>query len=147
MVLKKYREIISYLIVGLLTTVVSLGSYYLLVTLILNPKNPIQLQIANICSWICAVTFAYFTNRKFVFQSKNRNMLKEAAAFFTSRVSTLLMDMAIMFIMVSLFKCNDKISKLVVQVVVTICNYLLKLPTWSDPRKTLKIRPKLNFLL
>ena len=55
--------------------------YYACVFTFLNPNNPVQLQIANIISWIAAVTFAYFTNRKFVFESKNENMLKEAAAF------------------------------------------------------------------
>ena len=61
----KYKEIINYLIVGVLTTVVSLTVYYGLVLTILNPKNPIQLQAANIASWICAVAFAYWANRKF----------------------------------------------------------------------------------
>ncbi len=121
----RYREIISYLIVGGLTTVVSLGVYYGLVLTVLDPRNPIQLQAANILSWICAVTFAYFTNRSFVFQSKNSNMLTEAAGFFASRVSTLLMDMAIMFVTVTLMGMSDKIAKLIVQVVVTIMNYVL----------------------
>ena len=121
----RYREIISYLIVGGLTTVVSLGVYYGLVLTVLDPRNPIQLQAANILSWICAVTFAYFTNRSFVFQSKNSSMLTEAAGFFASRVSTLLMDMAIMFVTVTLMGMSDKIAKLIVQVVVTIMNYVL----------------------
>ena len=67
----KYKEIINYLIVGVLTTVVSLTVYYGLVLTVLNPKNPIQLQAANIASWICAVAFAYWANRKFVFESKS----------------------------------------------------------------------------
>ena len=120
----KYKEIINYLIVGGLTTVVSLATYYACVLTFLDPENPIQLQAANIISWICAVTFAYFTNRRFVFESKNQNMLKEAIAFFMARVGTLLMDMGIMFVFVTLLHCNDKIMKLVVQVVVTIANYI-----------------------
>ena len=64
----KYEEIILYLIVGGLTTIVSLGSYYLLVYTILNPKVAVELQIANIISWILAVTFAYFANRRDVFK-------------------------------------------------------------------------------
>lgn len=48
----KYEEIISYLIVGGLTTVVSLATYYLLVYTILNPKEAVELQIANIISWM-----------------------------------------------------------------------------------------------
>ena len=60
----KYKEIIMYLIAGVLTTIVSLGVYYLCVLTILDPHNPVQLQAANVISWIAAVTFAYFTNRK-----------------------------------------------------------------------------------
>ena len=120
----KYKEIINYLIVGGLTTVVSLATYYACVFTFLDPENPIQLQAANIISWICAVTFAYFTNRRFVFESKNKNMLKEAVAFFAARVGTLLMDMGIMFVFVTCLHFNDKIMKLVVQVVVTIANYI-----------------------
>ena len=121
----KYEEIINYLIVGGLTTIVSLGTYYLCVFTFLDPNNALQLQIANIISWICCVTFAYFANRIFVFKSNNKNKLKEAAGFYTSRIATLLMDMGIMFLLVTVFHGNDKISKLIVQVVVTILNYIL----------------------
>lgn len=121
----KYEEIINYLIVGGLTTIVSLGTYYLCVFTFLDPNNALQLQIANIISWICCVTFAYFANRIFVFKSNNKNKLKEAAGFYTSRIATLLMDMGIMFLLVTVFHGNDKIAKLIVQVVVTILNYIL----------------------
>ena len=66
---KKYEELINYVIVGVLTTIVSLGSYYLCVLTVFNPDNPVLLQSANIISWILAVTFAYFANRKYVFKS------------------------------------------------------------------------------
>lgn len=121
----KYREIISYLIVGGLTTVVSLGVYYGCVLTFLDPERPLQLQAANVLSWIAAVTFAYFTNRKYVFQSRNRNRLKEAAAFYGSRLTTLLLDMGCMFLMVTLGGLNDKAAKIVVQVLVTVGNYVL----------------------
>ena len=71
------------------------------------------------------VAFADVTNRKFVFESNEKNKIKEASKFVTSRIATLLMDMAIMFIGVTLLKFNDKIIKLVSQVVVIIANYLL----------------------
>lgn len=121
---KQYKEIINYLIVGVLTTVVSLGVYYACVLTFLDPENAIQLQVANIISWVAAVTFAYFTNRKFVFESKNPDILKEASAFVGARVATLLMDMLCMFIMVTCMGWSDKIAKLVVQVIVTVANYV-----------------------
>ena len=121
---KKYQEIINYLIVGVLTTVVSLLTYYICVLIFLDPNKAIELQIANIISWICAVLFAYITNKVFVFKSKNKNLFKEFTSFVSARVLTLLLDMLIMFIMVTALGINDKISKLVVQVVVTILNYI-----------------------
>lgn len=123
--IKKYEEIIRYLIVGVLTTVVSLGTYYLCVLTILNPDIGWQLQIANIISWIFAVAFAYITNRIFVFKSKDKNITKEIISFTSSRVITLLADMFIMFLIVTICHGNDKIAKLVSQVVVTIGNYVL----------------------
>lgn len=122
---RKYEEIINYLIIGGLTTVVSLITYYALVYTILNADNGIQLQIANILSWIVSVTFAYFTNRKFVFKSNNENKLKEARDFFASRILTLLIDMLLMFILVTLLSFNDRIIKVIVQVIVIVVNYIL----------------------
>ena len=113
-----------YLIVGILTTVVSLGTYYGCVFTFLNPENALQLQLANVLSWIIAVTFAYVMSRIYVFQSKQENILREMVAFYSSRLLTLFMDMAIMFIMVTLCRVNDKLAKLVVQVVVTVANYV-----------------------
>lgn len=121
---EKYGEIVRYLIVGILTTIVSLGTYYGCVFTFLNPENALQLQLANILSWIIAVTFAYAMSRIYVFQSKQENILREMAAFYSSRLLTLFMDMAIMFIMVTLCRVNDKLAKLVVQVVVTVANYV-----------------------
>ena len=123
----KYKEIINYVIVGGLTTVVSLAVYYALVLTVLNPDNPVQLQIANVISWIAAVTFAYFTNRRFVFESKTKGeeQTKEVISFYSARLGTLLMDMGIMFVGKTVLHINDKIVKLFVQVVVMVANYVI----------------------
>lgn len=120
----RYKEIVHYLIVGVLTTVVSLGVYYGLVLTVLDPGNPLLLQLANILSWVAAVTFAYFMSRKFVFESHSTKMRAEAARFYMSRVGTLLLDMLIMFVTVTLLGMNDKLAKLLVQVIVTVLNYI-----------------------
>ena len=122
---RKYREQINYLVVGGLTTVVSLATYWLCTKTFLDPNNPIQLQAANIISWICAVTFAYFTNRRYVFFSQEPNRLKEAGKFFLSRVTTLLMEMGIMALGVSVLGINDRIVKVVAQIIIIIANYIL----------------------
>lgn len=121
---KKYKEIINYLIVGVLTTVVSLVTYFICTSTFLDPSVALELQIANVISWIFAVAFAYITNRIFVFNSKNKNILKEILSFTSARVLTLLIDMLIMFVMVTTLGINDKISKLVCQVAVIILNYV-----------------------
>lgn len=121
----KYKEIISYLIFGVLTTVVSLAVYYMSVFTFLNPDVPVQLQIANILSWIAGVTFAYFTNRKYVFESKNGNKLQEATKFVSSRITTLLLDMFIMWLGVTILCFNDKLIKIISQVLVIVGNYIL----------------------
>ena len=122
--IKKYKEIIMYLIFGVLTTVVSLATYYLLVYTILDPNKAVELQIANILSWCAGVIFAYITNRKYVFESKNKNKLKESIRFVEARLITLFMDMGIMFVGVTLMNGNDKIIKIISQVVIIIANYL-----------------------
>lgn len=118
------KEVIMYLIFGVLTTVVSLLVYYGCIYTFLNPENAVQLQIANIISWIAGVAFAYITNRKFVFESNEANQLKEISKFVTSRLATLFLDMIIMFIGVTCLHGNDKMVKLISQVLVIIGNYI-----------------------
>ncbi len=118
------KEIILYVVFGVLTTIVSLVTYYICVGTFLNAENAIQLQIANIIAWIISVAFAYITNRKFVFESTNKNKLDEATKFVTSRIATLLMDMFIMFLGVTLLKLNDGIIKIISQVIVIVANYV-----------------------
>lgn len=120
----KYKEIVNYLIVGGLTTLVDFIVYYGSVFTFLDPENGFQLQVAIVLAWLAAVTFAYFTNRKYVFESKNSNVLGEAIAFFGARVGTLLLSQGIMLLFVTILGMNDKIMKLVVQVVVTVANYI-----------------------
>ena len=121
---KKYKEVINYLVFGVLTTILTLLIYYGLTYTIIDPNNALMLQGANIISWVVAVIFAYVTNRKFVFESKSNNIIRECASFFGARIVTLIMDMIIMFIGVTVFKGNDKIFKLISQFVVIVSNYV-----------------------
>ena len=121
--LKKHREIIAYLIVGILTTVVS-WIVYALLRLVLDLNNPLQVQIAVFMRWFAGVLFAYFTNRKYVFQSRDPKMLSEFLKFVGSRVTTLLTDMFIMWLMVSVLGINDWIATLTSAFFVTVLNYV-----------------------
>ena len=132
---KKYREIIMYLIFGVLTTVVSLVVYFVCTKTVLSAEDAFQLQAANVISWFVSVMFAFVTNRLFVFESKGRWTL-EMFKFYSSRVSTLLLDKLLMFVLVTLIGVNDMVSKVVVQVVVIVANYVLsKLLVFKEDKK------------
>lgn len=126
---KKHEEIINYLIVGVLTTIVSLTIKNGLLLTVLNPKDEIQMQIAVIISWIIAVAFAYVTNRKYVFKSKSKDYLKEIKNFVGGRIFTLLCDMFIMWFVCNFLNLNTKlwvfIASMISQVVVTVLNYII----------------------
>ncbi len=124
---KKYQEIINYLIVGVLTTIVSIVTYFLF-SLILDIENNILFILANVLSWICAVIFAYITNKKFVFNtttSSKKEEIKVFSMFVSSRITTLLIELAFMFITVKVILINDKIAKVIAQFIVIILNYVL----------------------
>ena len=126
---EKYREIINYLIFGVLTTIVNIGTKYALLFTIFNEKNAVELQLAIIISWILAVLFAYITNRKFVFESKNKNKIKELISFFSARIATLLLEMFIMWFFITLLKLNSDIYVIIftilTQILVVVGNYIL----------------------
>ena len=122
---QKYGEIINYLVVGALTVLVTLIIYYGCTKWFLNPANSFELQVSNVISWLGAVIFAYFANRKYVFKSQNTNILKESSKFFTSRILTLVIDMLFMFITVTKLGLNDKIMKLFSNIIVIILNYII----------------------
>lgn len=136
----KYKEIINYLIFGVLTTVVSLATKYLLLFTILDASNALQLQIAVVVSWIVACLFAYITNRIWVFESKTTSIIKEMAKFFMARLATLGMEMLIMFVFVTALGLNSDtwvvIWTLVSQVLIIIGNYVLsKLLVFKNEKK------------
>ena len=117
----KYKEIINYLIAGFLTLIVSISSYALL-TKILH----IHYIISNIVSWIIAVLFAYYVNRKFVFGSTStkKEKTKEIINFFKYRILSLIIETILMYLLVDIISINDLVSKVIVQIIVIILNYI-----------------------
>lgn len=124
----KYDEIVRYLFIGVLSTIVNLVTKFLLLFLWLDAKNELELQVAVIISWIVAVIFAYVTNRKIVFRSKNNNLFKEVKDFLISRIATLLLEMFLMWFFINLLKLNSDIWVMVVTIfvqgLVIIGNYI-----------------------
>ena len=125
----KYEEIIHYLIVGGLTTLISLAVKYGLLFTVLDASNAIELQIAVIASWVLAVLFAYFANRIFVFHSKSKQYLKEVSGFGAGRIATLVMEMVIMWFFVTLLGLDSDlwvvIWTVVCQILVIVGNYVI----------------------
>ena len=143
-ILKKNSEIIRYIIVGGLTTFVSLLSYYICILLFLNPDNAIQLQIANIISWVVSVTFAYFANRKYVFKSKGK-IINEVIDFYGARVLTLLIDMALMFLIVTVIRGDAKLAKIIVQFIILVLNYIFsKYLVFNNKDEKFSLKKKLK---
>lgn len=126
---KRYEEIINYIIVGGLTTGVSLGSKWLLLFTLLDASNQFELQLSVVISWILAVLFAYFANRIFVFHSKSENYFKEFTSFVGGRILTLLMEMIIMWFFVTFLKLDSNTwiitITLLCQVLIMVLNYLI----------------------
>ena len=114
------KEVISYLIFGVLTTVVNIVVYY-----VFNTWLQVNYLVSNAIAWIASVLFAYITNRKYVFESKNTSMFNELVKFIGARLSTGIMDMILMWLLVDILSMNSMVSKIVVNVLVIVLNYVL----------------------
>lgn len=120
----KYREILIYLIVGVITTVISWGAAFL-GKLVLNTDISWQNTLNNAFSWLVGVLVAYPMNRRWVFKSTNNRIFQEFLGFAASRVSTLIMDVVIMWLTVNVIHMNYWIAKIFISsVIVTIANYV-----------------------
>ena len=118
----KHWDIFSYLIFGVLTTVVNYIVYLPLL-------NILQLSAAwsNVIAWAAAVAFAYVTNKPFVFKSHDwslRTVIPELSKFVSCRVASGAMETAIIFVAVDMLGWNGNIWKLITSVMVVILNYV-----------------------
>lgn len=130
----KYEEIIVYLIVGVLNTLVSWAAFFACAYTILDAQVVWQNVVLNTISWVVGVVFGYFMNRKYVFKSKEPNIWKEFLQFSGGRVSTYILDNVMMVLMVNLLNINEAFSKIFVSVLVMIGNYLIS--KWLVFKKT-----------
>ncbi len=123
--MKKYEEIIVYLIVGVLTTIFSWAACFVAEVLGLDSANDIQNFIINTIGWVAGVLFAYPLNRKWVFHSTNPKIMKEFVGFAGSRLSTWILDIVIMWLTVNVLSMHYWIAKIFISsVIVTILNYV-----------------------
>lgn len=131
---RKYKEIVNYLIFGVLTTAVNWVTYILLVKLAGMGATDTKITIANAIAWVVAVTFAFITNKLWVFESRSFSanvFWKEAAAFFGARIFTGLFEMFLPTALMKLgmdqplFGVEGFLAKIVTSVLVIILNYVL----------------------
>lgn len=122
LLMKKYREVIMYLIFGVLTTLVNIAVYWLLASVL-----GLHYMAGTVIAWIVSVAFAYVTNRVFVFKSKAHGaaaVLREIGLFVGCRLLSGVFDVVCMFVSVDLLHINDMLAKLLSNVVVVILNYI-----------------------
>ena len=121
-IISKYKEVILYLIFGVLTTVVNIVAYA-----VCTRVFSLDVYSSNVVAWVLAVLFAYFTNKNYVFSSKAKSYkekIKEVLLFYWYRLLTFGIDMLIMYVMIDLMGINDIASKIVDNVVIIILNYI-----------------------
>ena len=114
------REPFWYVVFGVLTTVVNI-LVYLLFARIFN----VNYIYSNIIAWFLSVLFAYITNKIWVFESKSSNIIKEASYFFAGRIFSGVLDTGLMYVFIDLLSFGDEFSKIIIQVIVVIVNYVL----------------------
>lgn len=118
--LKKYRELILYLIFGVLTTAVNYLAWWAMEPFFTTSTVPVT------AAWLISVLFAYFTNRRFVFQSKvtgSRALLKELTSFFAARILSGVLDLCFMWAFADWLRFDSRIVKLISNIFVVIFNY------------------------
>lgn len=121
-IFKKYKSIILYIIFGGLTTLINICVYQLC-----SYNLQLDTITSNVFAWILSVLFAYVTNRKWVFESKNstiHGLMKEMTSFFGCRLATGVLDIVIMYISVDILGFNGLVMKCVSNVIVIVANYV-----------------------
>ena len=140
--LKRYREIISYLFWGVMTTIVSWVSYSICTLLfsdsvqamhVFGKEMSMVVLLSNILSWICAVALAFVVNKLWVFQSKNWKVniwLSELWKFLSARIVTGVIEIIAVPVLVgtglsqTIFGIEGMVAKVVVSIVVVVLNYV-----------------------
>ena len=126
--LVKYREIIIYVLVGGMTTLVSWGCKFLWgavfypgVTLPTVGQN----TVLNIVENVSGILFAYFPNRKWVFQSRDPRIVREFLGFVGSRLGTWGLSYVLNLLFVNVLHIDYRVTTIIVAVVVVIGNYVI----------------------
>ena len=119
----RYKELFFYAVFGVGATVINIVSYRVLA----NTFGKKYFLIANIIAWILAFIFAFITNKLFVFESKSweaQIAMKEFVGFLSARLATGVLDTVLMWLFVSIISLDDTLSKIIINILVIIINYI-----------------------
>lgn len=120
--LKRHKDIIFYIIFGILTTLVNIIAYWVLSYLLMW-----NVTISTIMAWFLAVLFAFVTNRKWVFYSSAvtmQSLVQEWVSFLICRFGTGMIDIGFMFLFVEILNYPDMIIKTAANIIVIVLNYI-----------------------
>ena len=130
-----FRQLLLYGICGVLTTLIDIAAYWAVTRIFGLP-----VVTSTVIAWLVAVFFAYWSNRKYVFQSKTSSVIGiffEAVYFFACRIATGVLDVLIMYIFADVFGLNDVIVKTVSNIIVIILNFVAsKLFIFKEDKKS-----------
>ena len=120
--IRKYWEVLSYLIFGVLTTIVNYLIYIPCYQLM-----GMSASVSNMIAWVVAVAFAYLTNKPFVFRSRDwslKTVIPELSKFVSCRIASGVLETGILLITVDILGWNGLIWKLFTSVLVVVLNYI-----------------------
>ena len=120
--IRKHYEFLAFVFFGGLTTVVNYLVYIPCLYIL-----GLSATVSNVIAWAVAVTFAFVTNKPFVFRSHDwsaKVVWPELGKFVGSRLASGGIETAIIFVTVDLLAWNGVIMKLIVSVLVIVLNYI-----------------------
>ncbi len=129
-VYKAHKEVLLYLFFGVLTTAVSFVTAGIAKAALESAalsKDTVA-NVSTVIAWVCSVTFAYITNRIWVFESQAegaKGIIAEGASFYGGRIFTLLVETFMMWAGYSKLNFNYWLTKIAANVVVVVLNYII----------------------
>ena len=130
-----FKQLMLYGIFGVLATLIDIATYWAV-----SRAFGLSVVTSTIIAWTVSVFFSYWSNRKYVFESKTTSFIRiffEAVYFFACRIATGLLDVAIMYIFADLLGLNDVIVKTVSNIIVIMLNYIAsKLFIFKERKKS-----------
>jgi putative flippase GtrA len=119
--MKNLKEVIAYIVMGGLTTLINLAFFFLC-----NDIFSMNYVVATTISWFISVLFAYFTNKIFVFNSSSFELnviYYEILRFMGFRITSYIFDVLFMILLIEFFIVEENISKIVSNGFVVLINY------------------------